>query len=95
MEPQLRGLLRFALRLINQQSGFACETHLQTWAMQQPILGVRVLQAAILDRQRYNRNTAIEDRGGFFLGDQIAVRLRLLELRPNGRYFSLISLVLR
>ena len=56
--------------------------------MQQPILGVRVLQAAILDRPRYSRNTAIEDRGGFFLGDQIAVRHRLLELRPNGRYFG-------
>ena len=95
MKPRLRGLLRFVLRLINPRSGFACETHLQTWAMQQPILGVCVLQAAILDRPRYSRNTAIEDRGGFFLGDQIAVRHRLLELRPNGRYFGLISLVLR
>ena len=95
MKPRLRGLLRFVLRLINPRSVFACETHLQTWAMQQPILGVRVLQAAILDRQRYSRNTAIEGSSGFFLCDQIAVRHRLREIRPNGRYFGLMSLVLR
>ena len=53
VEPRLRGLLRFALRLINPRSGFACETHLQAWAMQQPIFGVCILQPAILDRSRY------------------------------------------
>ena len=61
--------LRFALRLINPRPGFALEAFLQAWAMQQPILGVGVLQAAILDRPRYGRNTTIQDRGCLFLGD--------------------------
>ena len=42
--------LRFALRFIDARPGFACETHLQTGAMQQPILRIGVLQPTILDR---------------------------------------------
>ena len=49
MEPRLFGLLRFALRLINPRSGFASEAFLQTWAVQQPILGIGIGQATVAD----------------------------------------------
>ena len=54
MEPRLRGLLRFALRLINSRAGYARKSLLQAGPMQQPALAVDVLQVAIPERPRYS-----------------------------------------
>ena len=87
--PIGRNSLRFALWLINTRR-VSSETHLQPWAMQQPIRGSAYCnrQVAEIPLKR------VQDRGGFFLGDQIAVRHRLLELRFVGVISRLIRLFL-
>ena len=78
-----RFYLRFALRCVNPRPCLSRKSLLQAWTMQQPALAVDVLQST--DRPWNVALTAIQDHSGLFLGDQIAMGHRLLELRPGGR----------